>query len=82
MELEISHGARCTSLILPRVTGIRRRDLKMLVDVEYPNCNGMGGKCAASIQIAGAASSEWMIVSPDSFTVRCEKCLGSGVVET
>ena len=52
----------------------------MLVDVECPNCNGTGEVCAASIQIAGAASSEWMIFRP-MISPSDEKCLGSGVVE-
>ena len=52
----------------------------MIVDVECPNCNGMGEVCGVNpnrrSRFVGMDD-----LSPDDFTVRCEKCLGSGVVE-
>jgi len=54
--------------------------LPMMVDVECPNCNGMGEVCGVNpnrrSRFVGMDD-----LSPDDFTVRCEKCLGSGVVE-
>ena len=54
--------------------------LLMIIDVECPNCNGMGEVCGVNpnrrSRFVGMDD-----LSPDDFTVRCEKCLGSGVVE-
>ena len=66
---ELLNGTRSYEGVLP-----------MIIDVECPKCNGMGELCGVNpnrrSRFVGMDD-----LSPDDFTVRCEKCLGSGVVE-
>ena len=52
----------------------------MIVDVECPDCNGMGEVCGVNpnrrSRFVGHDD-----LSPDDFTVGCPGCLGTGVVE-
>lgn len=54
--------------------------LLMIIDVECPQCNGMGEVCGVNpnrrSRFVGMDD-----LSPDDYATQCPKCLGSGTVE-
>ena len=52
----------------------------MIVDIECPQCDGMGEVCGVTPNRRSRFVG-YDDLSPDDYTVACPKCLGSGTVE-
>lgn len=52
----------------------------MVVDVECPQCNGLGEVCGITPSLRSRFVG-YGDLTPDDYAVPCPKCLGTGVVE-